>query len=387
MFRRYSGHKFRATTSFPICNVRSNHLSQPITHIYGFVPEALVELPPGSVQTSPRVPGASPLGQVPPTSSAAIVVHAPASVVERRRVMALALRALQVGAPLTVIAHNTKGGTRLAKELEAFGCEVVSEHKRHHRIARTTRPEIPADIDRAIAEGDAILLPELGLWSQPGLFNWDRIDPGSQLLLDNLPALIGRGADLGCGIGVLARVVRENHPLAEMHLIDIDARALDISRRNVPGDGIFLHWVDVRATQVAAAASPPPLGEKEVSNAPPLLRTLPSGLDFVVCNPPFHDGGEEDRSLGKVFITRAAEMLRPGGTLWLTANRHLPYEAVLTSAFESVEPIADKAGFKIYAAKKAARAAIRKPGRYTGRKVDHAPRHTPGRAAPPKTRR
>lgn len=360
---------------------------EPITHVYGAVPADLAEVPASAVQCSPRVPGASPLGQVPAASSTAIVMHAPASVVERRRVMALALKALQAGAPLTVIAHNTKGGTRLAKELEALGCVVVSEHKRHHRIARTTRPETPTGVDQAIAEGDAILLPELGLWSQPGLFNWDRIDPGSQLLLDHLPALAGRGADLGCGIGVLARAVREKNPLAEMHLIDIDARALDIARRNVPGDGIFLHWADVRATQVADATSPSPRGEKEMSSAPALLRTLPSGLDFVVCNPPFHDGGEEDKSLGKVFINRAAEMLRPGGTLWLTANRHLPYEAVLTSAFESVEPVADKSGFKIYAAKKAARAAIRNPGRNPGRKTDHAPRHTSGRAAPPKARR
>lgn len=362
-------------------------MPEPIIHIYGVVSSGLAEVPAGAQQCSPRVPGASPLGLVPAGSSAGMVVHAPASVIERRRVLALALRALAPGAPLVAIAHNTKGGTRLVKELEAFGCSVTSEHKRHHRIVRAVRPEHVHGLQEAIDDGDAIFLPDLGLWSQPGLFNWDRIDPGSALLLEHLPVTTGCGADLGCGIGVLARAVREKNPLAEMHLIDIDARALDIARRNVPGDGIFLHWADVRATQVADATSPSPRGEKEMSSAPALLRTLPSGLDFVVCNPPFHDGGEEDKSLGKVFINRAAEMLRPGGTLWLTANRHLPYEAVLTSAFESVEPVADKSGFKIYAAKKAARAAIRNPGRNPGRKTDHAPRHTSGRAAPPKARR
>ena len=54
-------------------------------------------------------------------------------------------------------------------------------------------------------------------------------------------------------------------------------------------------------------------------------------------NPPFHDGGTEDQALGQAFIRRAAEALRPGGTLWLVANRHLPYEATLSAAFKTVD--------------------------------------------------
>lgn len=327
---------------------RTTNVPEPIKHIYGVVSSGLADVPAGAQQCSPRVPGASPLGLVPAGISAGMVVHAPASVIERRRVLALALRALAPGAPLVAIAHNTKGGTRLVKELEAFGCSVTSEHKRHHRIVRTARPEHLHGLQDAIDDGDAIFLPELGLWSQPGLFNWDRIDPGSALLLEQLPVLTGRGADLGCGTGVLARAVREKNPAAILHLIDIDARALDMARRNVPGDGISLHWADVRTARVAGSS---PVGEREPGT--PLVDSLPAGLDFVVCNPPFHDAGEEDKSLGKLFIDRAADMLRPGGQLWLTANRHLPYEAILRERFETVEPIADRAGFKVYAATKA----------------------------------
>ena len=323
-------------------------MPEPIKHIYGVVSAGLAEVPAGAQQCSPRVPGASPLGLVPAGSSAGMVVHAPASVIERRRVLALALRALAPGAPLVAIAHNTKGGTRLVKELEAFGCGTVSEHKRHHRIVRAVRPEHVHGLQDAIDDGDAIFLPELGFWSQPGLFNWDRVDPGSALLLEHLPVLTGCGADLGCGIGVLARAVREKNPATVLHLIDIDARALDIARRNVPGDGIVLHWTDVRTARIAG---PSPAGERPTEM--PLIGVLPAGLDFVVCNPPFHDAGEEDQSLGKLFIERAADMLRPGGQLWLTANRHLPYEVILRERFETVEAIADRAGFKVFAATKA----------------------------------
>jgi 16S rRNA (guanine1207-N2)-methyltransferase len=83
-------------------------------------------------------------------------------------------------------------------------------------------------------------------------------------------------------------------------------------------------------------------------------RTAPAleGLDFVVANPPFHDGGAEDKGLGQAFIRRAHAVLRKGGTLWLVANRHLPYEAVLTPLFAKVEPRADAGGFKVYEARK-----------------------------------
>ncbi len=256
---------------------------------------------------------------------------APANVLERRRALALALRALCPGGEFIALGHNTRGGNRIAGELAAFGCTADVGHKHHHRIAHTRRPAAPQGLDEAVAAGAPRLLPDLGLWSEPGLFSWDRIDPGSRLLLDHLPVLAGRGADLGCGIGVLARAVLTHSDCTHLTLIDIDRRALDLARRNVsrPDDTSAL-WTDLRAP-----------------------RDLPTGLDFVVMNPPFHDGGEEDRDLGRLFITRAAAMLRAGGTLWLTANRHLPYEAPLRAAFASVEPIAEAGGFKVYAGQKA----------------------------------
>ena len=307
-----------------------------LTHaVYGHIPAGLVEVDPASVQCSPQVPGAAALAELAPQSCTGFVMHAPASTLERRHAMALALRALAPGAPLTVLAANDKGGTRLGDELEAFGCAIEAASKRHHRIISTTRLAAPHGLEEAIAAGDPRLIPELGLWSQPGLFNWDRVDPGSQLLLDHLPPLKGRGADLGCGTGVLARAVIANNPGVHMTLIDIDQRALSVARMNVSGEGVSTLWADVRTA-----------------------KTLPAGLDFVVTNPPFHDAGAEDRALGAMFIQRACAMLRPGGALWLTANRHLPYEAVLEPLFETVDQVAQAIGFKIYAAKRGSVSAV-----------------------------
>ena len=73
---------------------------------------------------------------------------------------------------------------------------------------------------------------------------------------------------------------------------------------------------------------------------------------FVVMNPPFHDGGAEDRSLGAAFIAAAARALKPGGRLLMVANRHLPYEAPLREAFGKVALLAETGGYKVHEARR-----------------------------------
>ena len=75
---------------------------------------------------------------------------------------------------------------------------------------------------------------------------------------------------------------------------------------------------------------------------------------MIVSNPPFHTQGRADRpDIGRRFIAVAAEALKPGGRLWLVANRHLPYEEVLNASFGSVRTVAQQDGFKIIEAVKA----------------------------------
>jgi 16S RNA G1207 methylase RsmC len=114
-----------------------------------------------------------------------------------------------------------------------------------------------------------------------------------------------------------------------LRLIDLDRRAVEMARRNLDQDPrATLDWADVRTLAEGA------------------------GLDFVVANPPFHDGGAEDRQLGQAFIRKAAGLLKIGGVLWLTANRHLPYEAELNAAFKRVRLVAEAGGYKVFEAVK-----------------------------------
>jgi 16S rRNA (guanine1207-N2)-methyltransferase len=295
--------------------------------VYGAPPAELAEVPPGAVQVSPLAPGGAPLETLAPASLERAVVAAPPGAVERRYVLACVLRALRPGAALTVLAPKDKGGARLAKELEAFGCAVAETSRRHQRICHAVRPEAPTGLEAAIAAGALQYSDALGLWTQPGVFSWDRPDPGTQRLLAALPAFAGRGADLGCGLGVLARGVLASAEVTRLDLVDIDYRAIAAARRNVADPRARFHWADARV-------------------APEL-----AGLDFVVMNPPFHDQGVEARRLGLAFIRRARQVLRQGGALWLVANRHLPYEAALRELFAQVTPRGEDGGFKIYEAR------------------------------------
>jgi 16S rRNA (guanine1207-N2)-methyltransferase len=262
---------------------------------------------------------------------------APSGALERRYQMALALQALRHGARLTALAPKDKGGARLRKELEAFGCAVEETARRHHRICTGVRPATLVGISEAVEEGAPRFIEALSLWSQPGVFSWDRIDPGSALLAQILPELTGRGADLGCGIGYLARAILGSQQVQRLDLIDIDRRAIEAARHNIDDRRVELHWADVTALEV---------GSRGRDVAAHLC-----GLDFVVMNPPFHQEGVERRELGQAFIHRAAQVLRKGGDLWLVANRHLPYEAELARLFARVELKAERDGYKVFEAR------------------------------------
>ncbi len=301
------------------------------SHVYGAPPIELVGDISGLTQLSPFAPGAQALDEALPQTLDGLVMLAPPGAIERRYVLAQALRTLKPGAPLLVLAPKDKGGSRLAQELTDFGCTFEESARRHHRICLTQGSGEAAALATAIAEGAPRLDEAMGLWTQPGVFSWNRIDPGSALLIANMPPLAGRGADLGCGLGVLSHAALASPKVKSLLMIDLDRRAIDCAKRNVADDRVSFMWCDAR-------------------KIPKTLQT--NALDFIVMNPPFHESGHENQGLGQSFIQSAAALLRTGGMLWLTANRHLPYEPILKPLFKRATLIKEAGGFKIYQAQK-----------------------------------
>ncbi|MFD2264742.1 class I SAM-dependent methyltransferase [Lacibacterium aquatile] len=245
--------------------------------------------------------------------------------------LATAAEAVVPGGLVLLAAPNTAGAGRFARDLTDLlgNSESVSKHKA--RVAWGRRTD---DFDMALAktwEQAAAPAPILdgSVTSQPGLFAWDRVDPGSALLAECLPEKIsGRVADIGCGWGFLAReVIRKTNDLAVLDLYDADARAVALAGHNV-GRPARVLWRDV-------------------------MGGLDGTYDLIFSNPPFHEGQARRVDLGQGFIRTAAGALAPGGRLMLVANRSLPYERIMGEYLKDVAMLADAGGYKVLTGVKA----------------------------------
>jgi 16S rRNA (guanine1207-N2)-methyltransferase len=168
--------------------------------------------------------------------------------------------------------------------------------------------------------------------SRPGVFAWDRVDAASQLLVQALPTTLrGTAADLGAGWGFLSdALLTRCAGITALDLYEAESRALELARENMaahaPRVALNFHWLDV-------------------------VGGLGKRFDVIVSNPPFHALSRGDRpDIGRRFIETAAASLNRNGQLWLVANKHLPYEAALTSRFADVRAVAEGGGFKVIAA-------------------------------------
>lgn len=72
------------------------------------------------------------------------------------------------------------------------------------------------------------------LTTAPGVFSADHLDAATRILLDTVPPPPARGTllDLGCGWGPIALTLALRSPSARVLAVDVNDRALDLSRRN-----------------------------------------------------------------------------------------------------------------------------------------------------------
>ncbi len=237
----------------------------------------------------------------------------------------------QAPGSLTIVWPNDMGGRSLAKFCEALGLRAQIESKHHAKIAFLA--DLPAAKAEVMAEWSeaAAAKPVTGttLIAEAGLFSHRHADPASALLAAHIPDdLSGHVADFGCGYGYLSQVALRSDKIEIMHVIDNDTRAVNRARANLGDKRVQSLWVDI-------ATDP-----------------LPGKLDAVIMNPPFHINGVESKALGLAFIEQAAKALKKHGTLYLVANRHLPYEAAITRLFAKQVMAADTQGFKVIIATK-----------------------------------
>ncbi|HZA76544.1 MAG TPA: methyltransferase [Acidimicrobiales bacterium] len=85
-------------------------------------------------------------------------------------------------------------------------------------------------------------LPDLSLElrTDRGVFSGTRIDPGTKYLLVQAPPppATGHLADIGCGYGAIALTLAARSPGATVWAVDVNERALDLTRANAAAGGL-----------------------------------------------------------------------------------------------------------------------------------------------------
>lgn len=164
----------------------------------------------------------------------------------------------------------------------------------------------------------------------PGVFARERMDIGSRVLLQHVPTdLSGSLCDLGCGNGLLGLSLAKQFPITRLCLTDDSWVAVQSAQHNALKLGIDAEVVQGNS-----------------------LADVTGTFDWIVCNPPFHDGHRQLTNIAQAMFRDSAARLNQDGKLLVIANRHLPYLGVLRALFAKVDSLGQDAKFSIYLAQR-----------------------------------
>ena len=132
-----------------------------------------------------------------------------------------------------------------------------------------------------------------------GVFSADRVDPGTKLLLMELPEFpAGAVVDVGCGYGPIAATIAARRPDQPIWAVDVNSRARQLCAQNL-------------ASSAEAGTETHVVAPEEV---PQELRVV-----AVVSNPPIRVGKVALHALLATWLER----LLPRGEAWLVVQKHL----------------------------------------------------------------
>ena len=172
----------------------------------------------------------------------------------------------------------------------------------------------------------------LEMVSLPGVFAHGRLDPGSGLLLSVLQDLkpCGRILDFASGCGVIGLSILAAGGGPGLTLLDDSALAIESGARSLRANGL-------------AARLLPSDGLAEAHGV----------FDWIISNPPFHRGVDNDFDIAASFFRDAGTFLSEKGRIVIVFNRHLPYTGWLRNHFQFVNCLAQNRAFIVIQASKA----------------------------------
>lgn len=222
------------------------------------------------------------------------------------------------------VAANDAGGKSIAKACAAW-CEHSEKTDSARRCSLWHLQLKSQPPHNWLTQAESFSHQQHSYLTLPGVFSHGKLDRGTRVLLEYLPApASGRLLDLGCGSGVIGLSLKQQQPQLDVTLADVDAFALRSAELNSLRLGLQTH---VQASDG--------------------LHDIDGRFDFIISNPPFHQGKDTDYRFAETLFHQARDHLVSDGQLWIVANRHLAYEEWAQKHFQQCEMLAQQNGFKI----------------------------------------
>ncbi len=165
----------------------------------------------------------------------------------------------------------------------------------------------------------------------PNVFSREKLDMGTRFFLEHLPDLSEQQSllDLACGNGLLGILALSTYPHIKAEFIDESQFALQSC-----ADTLALN--DIKRNRYS------------LQQADVIENLTLQQFDVVFCNPPFHQLHTVSTDVAERMIKAAATALSQSGCLYLVANKHLPYKALLKRYFKRVSIKEKNEKFYIY---------------------------------------
>ena len=160
--------------------------------------------------------------------------------------------------------------------------------------------------------------------SDAGVFSKTKVDYGTDVLIKTIPALRGRVLDLGCGYGPIGITLARLNPRAEIAMVDINQRAVDLANKN-----ILLNKIE-NATAFQSDG----------------FEGVGGTFDTIVTNPPIRTG----KKVVYPLFEESINYLNKGGHIYVVIQKKQGAQSAmnkLTEIYGNCEAINKKGGYWI----------------------------------------
>ena len=168
---------------------------------------------------------------------------------------------------------------------------------------------------------------DVNLYSDLGVFSKERIDFGTNVLLNALDELedVQSILDVGCGYGIIGICLAKKYMSKNILMIDVNSRCISLVNENIKNNN--LHNASVLESN--------------------LYEKVDGTFDMIISNPPIRAG----KAVVNNVVVEGYEHLNEGGSIWVVIQKKQGAPSLfkkMEEIFGNVDTVTKEKGYYIY---------------------------------------